>query len=150
MITKKLFTLMVMGLLLSLSTVALAAGKEPVFPEGFKIGNFPITPAVKAQGLIFLSGQIPMDANGKMPEGIVAQVKQCMENIKGVLAASGSDLTKVVKVTIYLKDLNHFDEVNKTYASYFPNPKDFPARTAIQVARIPADALVEIEMVAVQ
>lgn len=148
MITKKVFTLIVMGLLLALSTVTLAAEKEIVIPEGFKPGSFPISPAVKAQGLIFLSGQIPMDANGKMPEGIVAQVKQCMENIKDVLTAAGSDLSKAVKVTIYLKDLNHFDEVNKTYATFFT--KDFPARTCIQVARIPADALVEIEMVAVQ
>lgn len=108
----------------------------------------PYSQAVVAGGFIFTAGQVPIDpASGKLVEGDVqAQTRQSLENLKAVLKAGGADLENVVKVTVFLKDMNDFARVNEVYAKYFSAVK--PARSAVQVAKLPLDAMVEIEAVA--
>ena len=104
--------------------------------------------AVKAQGFVFLSGQIPLDpATGELVQGDIAtQTRRVLDNLKAVLEGAGTDLSKVVKATIYLVDMNDFAVVNQTYAEYFPNAK--PARATVAVAGLPRNCRVEIDMIA--
>jgi 2-iminobutanoate/2-iminopropanoate deaminase len=108
----------------------------------------PYSQAVKAQGLVFASGQIPLDpATGQIVEGdIQAQTKRVMENLGAVLAAAGSSFDRVVKSTIYLTNLGDFAKVNETYGSYFPSEP--PARATVQVAALPRGVSVEIDVIA--
>ena len=109
----------------------------------------PYSQGVQAGGLLFVSGQIPIDPKtGAMIQGdIKAQTKQVMENAAAILAAGGAGFSSVIKTTIYLKDLSDFGAVNEVYAGYFPS--DPPARATVQVAGLPKDAAVEIDFVAV-
>lgn len=104
--------------------------------------------AVRANGMLFLSGQIPLDpATGEMISGdVAAQTRRVMDNLRGVLEGAGSALDKVVKCTIYLIDMNDFAVVNQTYAEYFPAAK--PARATVAVAALPRGSRVEIDMIA--
>ncbi len=108
----------------------------------------PYSQAVIAGNLVFCAGQIPLDpATGNLVAGgIEEQTRRVCENIKGVLAGAGTSIDKVVKASVFLKDMNDFAGMNKIYAEYFT--KDFPARSTLQVARIPKDCLVEIEVIA--
>ncbi|PYU31266.1 MAG: reactive intermediate/imine deaminase [Acidobacteria bacterium] len=108
----------------------------------------PYSQAVKANGFIFISGQIPLDPRTQeLVEGDVArQTGRVMENLKGIVEAAGSSLDRVVKTTVFLKDLADFPAMNEVYSRYFPaNP---PARATVQVARLPRDVGVEIELIA--
>jgi 2-iminobutanoate/2-iminopropanoate deaminase len=108
----------------------------------------PYSQAVAHNGLLYLSGQIALDpATGQLIEGdIAAQTERVLENLKAVLEAAGSSLDRVLKTTVYLKDLSEFARMNEVYGRYFPeNP---PARATVEVARLPRDARVEIEAVA--
>jgi 2-iminobutanoate/2-iminopropanoate deaminase len=108
----------------------------------------PYSQAVVSQGFAFLSGQIPLDpATGKLVEGdISAQTERVLENLKAVLAACGSSLERVVKTTVYLKDMGEFARMNQVYGRYFPqNP---PARATVEAARLPRDVRVEIDCIA--
>ena len=108
----------------------------------------PYSQAVIWQGLAFLSGQIPLNpASSQVVEGdIAAQTERVLENLKAVLEACGSSLARVLKTTVYLKDMAEFPRMNEVYARYFPhNP---PARATVEVARLPRDVRVEIEAVA--
>ncbi len=102
-----------------------------------------------SNGFVFTSGQIPLDpANGGIVGGdIKAQTKRVLENIRAVLDAAGSGMEHVVKTTVYLTDMNEFSAMNEVYASFFPSVP--PARTTVQVARLPRDARVEIDAIAV-
>jgi len=104
--------------------------------------------AVRAQGFLFLSGQIPLDpATGEMIQGdVAAQTRRVLDNLRAVLEGAGSALDRVVKATIYLTDMNDFAVVNQTYAEYFPEAK--PARATVAVAGLPRGAKVEIDMIA--
>lgn len=104
--------------------------------------------AVRAQGFVFLSGQIPLDpGTGEMIAGdVVAQTTRVMQNLQAVLEAAGSSFAKVVKATIYLADMADFAAVNQTYGQYFGDAK--PARATVAVAGLPRGAKVEIDMVA--
>lgn len=107
----------------------------------------PYSQAVKAGNLVFTSGQIPLDANGKLVEGgIKEQAHQVFRNLQAVLAEAGSSLSQVVKATVFLKDMGTFAELNEIYGSYFGDHK--PARSTVEVARLPRDVLVEIELIA--
>jgi len=108
----------------------------------------PYSQAIDAGMFIFLAGQIPLDAktNQLVEGGVDAQTKQILENIKAVLAAAGSDLTKVVSSTVYLADMDNFAKMNEVYASYFAEP--YPARVTIAVKSLPKNALVEIAVIA--
>lgn len=108
----------------------------------------PYAQAVRYGDHVYLSGQIGMHPeSGVLAEGIQEQTVQVMENLRHVLEAAGSDFNHVLKVTIYLADMNHFGEVNKIYGTYFKDHK--PARATVQVARLPKDALIEISCEAV-
>jgi len=105
--------------------------------------------AVETEDFIFVSGQIPMEPNtGKIVDkNIKAQITQVLENIKGILNEIDLDMSDVVKSTIYLDDIENFNEANNIYKKYFNN-KVLPARAAIEVSRLPKDVLVEIEVIA--
>ncbi|MBI4877433.1 MAG: RidA family protein [Acidobacteria bacterium] len=108
----------------------------------------PYSQAVAHNGLLFLSGQIPLDpATGQIADGdIAAQTGRVLENLKAVLEAAGSSLGRVLKTTVFLKDLGEFAKMNEVYAQYFgANP---PARATVEVARLPRDVRVEIEAIA--
>ena len=108
----------------------------------------PYSQAVAAGGLVFASGQIPTDpATGQFVEGGVAeQTRQVLRNLSKVLEAAGTGLDRVVKTTVFLADMNDFAEMNEVYGSFFgENP---PARSTVQAARLPRDARVEIDVVA--
>ena len=107
----------------------------------------PYSQAIKAGGLVFLSGQLPLDpASGQFPEGVKEQTRQSLTNAAHILEAAGSGLDKVIKTTVFLADMNDFAAMNEVYATFFSGA--FPARSAVQVARLPKDALVEIECIA--
>ncbi len=111
----------------------------------------PYSQAVRAGDFLFTSGQIPIDpATGQMIEGgIEAQTTRVLENLKAVLEAAGTELSRVVKTTVFLKDLGDFAAMNAIYAKYFaPEGVIAPACSTVQVAALPKDALVEIEIVA--
>jgi 2-iminobutanoate/2-iminopropanoate deaminase len=104
--------------------------------------------AVRAQGFLFLSGQIPLDPQtGELITGdVAAQTRRVLDNLRAVLEGAGSGLDRVVKATIYILDMNDFAVVNQTYAEYFPAAK--PARATVAVAGLPRGARVEIDMIA--
>jgi len=108
----------------------------------------PYSQAIKYNNLVFCSGQIPVDlVTGQLETGpIEKQAHQTFKNLATVLEAAGSDLSRVLKVTIYFKDLKDFQKVNKIYTEYFGD--GLPARAAVEVARIPKDALLEAEAIA--
>ena len=109
----------------------------------------PYSQAVRAGSLLFVSGQIPLDpASGQLVENTIqAQTARSLENLKAILTQAGGTLDNVVKTTVFLKDMEDFVEMNRVYKTYFP--ENCPARSAVQVARLPKDVLVEIEAIAV-
>ena len=110
----------------------------------------PYSQAVKAGNLLFISGQIPLDpATGEVVEATIqAQTTRSLNNLKAILEEAGGNLRSVVKTTVFLKDMNDFAAMNGVYATFF-GEGGFPARSAVEVARLPKDALVEIEVIAV-
>ncbi|MBQ8607190.1 MAG: RidA family protein [Bacteroidaceae bacterium] len=110
----------------------------------------PYSQAIEVNGMLFLSGQIPVDpSTGEIVEGgIKEQTKQVFENIKNVLKEAGLTLDNVVKTTVFLADISMFVEMNEVYASYFTS--DYPARSAFAVKQLPKGALVEIESIAIK
>jgi 2-iminobutanoate/2-iminopropanoate deaminase len=108
----------------------------------------PYSQAVIAGGFVFVSGQIPIDpATGEfVPGGVAEQTEQVMRNLASILSAAGSSITDVVKTTVFLADMGDFAAMNEVYGRYFP--EDPPARATVQAARLPRDARVEIEVVA--
>lgn len=108
----------------------------------------PYNQAVVIGNLVYTSGQIPLDtSNAVVPGGITEQTIRVLENVKVLLEASGSSLTKVVKTTVFLKNMSDFAAMNEVYGRYF-DAETAPARSTIEVARLPKDVLVEIETVA--
>ena len=108
----------------------------------------PYSQAVRANDLLFVSGQIPLDAKtGELVKtGVADETKKVLENLKAIIEAAGGTLGDVIKTTIFLKDMNSFSVVNEIYGTYFPQP--FPARATVEVARLPRDVNVEIEAIA--
>lgn len=107
----------------------------------------PYSHGTEVDGLIFTSGQLPIDAaTGEMPVDAAGQTRQSLENVRYTLEAAGSSLEKVIKTTVYLNNMEDFGSVNEVYASFFKEP--FPARSCFEVARLPKNALVEIEVIA--
>jgi len=123
--------------------------KKVVNTEEAPVAIGPYSQAIVAGPFVFTSGQIPVDPKtGELVGGDAAnQAKQVFENLKAVLAEAGSDLSKVVKATVFLKNMDDFASVNQVYASYF-GEGILPARSAVQVAKLPKDVSVEIEMIA--
>lgn len=107
----------------------------------------PYSQAIKAGNLLFCSGQIPVNpATGEIPEGIEAQTRQSLANVKALLAAAGCGIENVVKTTVFLADMSLFAPMNAVYAEVFAEP--FPARSAVAVRELPKQVLVEIEVIA--
>lgn len=107
----------------------------------------PYSQATEAAGLVFVSGQLPIDAaTGDMPEGIEAQARQSLLNIQHILEVAGLTMSHIVKTTVYLQDMSLFAGMNSVYATFFEG--DYPARAAFAVKALPKDALVEIECIA--
>jgi 2-iminobutanoate/2-iminopropanoate deaminase len=109
----------------------------------------PYSQAVKANGFIFVSGQIALDPRTQelVSGGIVEQTERVLENLSGILRAAGSSLEKVVRTTVFLADMGEFASMNQVYARYFK--QDFPARSTVQAARLPRDVQVEIDVIAI-
>ena len=109
----------------------------------------PYSQAVRANGFIFIFGQVAFDpATSQLVEGdIAAQTDRVLRNLKGIVEAAGSMLDKAVKTTVFLKDMNDFAKMNEVYARYFP--ANAPARSTVEVARLPRDVRVEIDLIAV-
>lgn len=108
----------------------------------------PYSQGIIVNGMFYSSGQIPLTATGELVEGdIVVQTHQVFANLKAVLEAAGSSLDQVVKTTVFMKDMNDFVAMNEVYASYFGEHK--PARSAVEVARLPKDVKIEIEVLAI-
>ncbi|EGW40995.1 RidA family protein [Desulfosporosinus sp. OT] len=107
----------------------------------------PYSQGVKFGNLIFTSGQLPLNPqNGELVADIEGATKQSLDNIKAILESAGTSMDKIVKTVVFLRDMNDFAAMNAIYATYFPsNP---PARSAVQVARLPKDAILEIEAIA--
>ena len=109
----------------------------------------PYSQGIAAGETVYVSGQLPLDpATGAFPEGIAAQTAQSLKNIQAILAQQGMTLANVVKTTVFLADINDFAEMNKVYGEFFTQP--YPARSAVQVAKLPKDAPLEIECIAVK
>ncbi|KAI9309629.1 endoribonuclease L-PSP [Cunninghamella echinulata] len=108
----------------------------------------PYSQAIKVNGFVYTSGQIPLDpATGQIVEGgIAAQTRQTLKNLEAVLKASGSDVNKVIKTTVFIKNMDDFVNINEVYAQVFSTHQ--PARSCVEVARLPKDVLIEIEAVA--
>ena len=110
----------------------------------------PYSQGIDAGAFVITSGQLPVDpATGAfVPGGIAEQTRQSLLNVQAVLAQAGLGMENVVKTTVFLKDMNDFAAMNAVYATFFPN--DPPARSAVEVARLPKDAMLEIEAIAVR
>lgn len=107
----------------------------------------PYSQAIISNGLMFCSGQIPINPeDGTIPEGVEAQAHQVFKNIKNLLEAGGSSMDNVIKTSVFIKDMNDFAKINEIYAGYFTEP--FPARSCVEVARLPKDVLLECEVIA--
>ena len=110
----------------------------------------PYSQGVAAGDFVFVSGQLPLDPEtGRFPEGIAAQTEQSIKNLREILLAAGTDLDRVVKTTVFLFDMNDFAAMNAVYQKAF-GTENCPARAAIEVRRLPKDALVEIEAIALR
>ena len=123
-------------------------GKKVIQTEKAPKAIGPYSQAIQAGKFLFLSGQIPLDPKtGELVKGdIRKQTQQVLENIKGVLESQGLGMEDIVKVTIFLKDIGNFNQVNEVYATYFPSSP--PARSTVEVAKLPRDADIEIETIA--
>ena len=110
----------------------------------------PYVQAVDTGSLVFTSGQLPIDpATGEMPEDVAAQALQSLKNVQAIIEASGLTMNSVFKMTVFVKDLNTFTTVNEVYQTFFDDlGAGYPARSCVEVARLPKDALVEIEAIA--
>ncbi|MBR4168941.1 MAG: RidA family protein [Lachnospiraceae bacterium] len=109
----------------------------------------PYSQAIEVNGMIYTSGMIPViPATGEIVEGIDAQAKQALTNVKNLLESVGSSMDKVVKTTVFIKDMNDFAAVNAVYATFFSGA--FPSRSCVEVARLPKDVLIEVEAIALK
>lgn len=106
----------------------------------------PYSQAIQTGNMLFTSGQIPINpATGEIPSGVEAQARQALTNVKNLIEASGGSIDNVVKTTVFIKDMNDFAKINEIYAEFFTEP--YPARSCVEVARLPKDVLLEVETI---
>ena len=106
----------------------------------------PYSQAIEINGMVYTSGVIPVNPEtGVIPEGVEAQATQALSNLKNLIEASGASISQVVKTTVFIKEMNDFGKINEIYASFFTEP--YPARSCVEVARLPKDVLLEIEAI---
>lgn len=109
----------------------------------------PYSQAIEVNGMVYTSGIIPVDpATGNIPDGSVAQAEQAFTNLKNLLEAAGTDISQVIKTTVFIKEMNDFGAINEVYAKYFTEP--YPSRSCVEVARLPKDVMLEIEAIALK
>lgn len=122
--------------------------KEAIYTESAPAAIGPYSQAVKAAGLVFVSGQLPVDpATGEFAGDTVSeQTRQSLKNVGAILEQAGTNMSKVLKTTVFLDNMEDFAAMNEVYAEFFEEP--YPARAAVEVARLPKGALVEIEVIA--
>lgn len=121
--------------------------KQPLVTAQAPAAIGPYSQGMQSGSLVITSGQLPLTAAGEFSAvSISEQTQQVLENVKAVLAAAGCEMTDVIKTTVFLTNMEEFAEMNEVYAQYFSEP--YPARSTIQVARLPRDARVEIEVIA--
>lgn len=120
--------------------------KKVIYSENAPQAIGPYSQGIQAGNFLFVSGQLPVDpATGTISDDIKVQTRQSLENIKAIISAAGFSMEDIVKTTVYVKDLNQFNDINQVYAGFFAqNP---PARACIEIARLPKDAGVEIEAI---
>ena len=121
--------------------------REAISPAGAPKPIAPYSPAIKGAGLVFVSGQLPVDRSGALPDGMAAQTRQCLENMKTLLGAAGLGLDSVAKCTVFITNMDEFGTMNEVYAQFFPETP--PARSTVEVSRLARGALVEIEAIAI-
>ena len=106
----------------------------------------PYSQAIVSGNMLYASGQIPINpATGEIPEGVEAQARQALTNVKNLIEAAGGSIDNVVKTSVFIKDMNDFAKINEIYAEFFTEP--YPARSCVEVARLPKDVLLEIETI---
>ena len=106
----------------------------------------PYSQAIEVNGMVFTSGVIPVDPQtGVIPATIEEQANQAFSNLKNLIEASGATIDKVIKTTVFIKEMNDFGKINEIYATYFKEP--FPARSCVEVARLPKDVMLDVEAV---
>lgn len=109
----------------------------------------PYSQAIEVNGMVYTSGIIPVDpATGEIPQGAAAQADRVFKSMSALLESAGTSMKNVVKTTVFIKNMDDFGAINEVYAKYFPEP--FPARSCIEVARIPKDVLLEAEAIAIK
>ncbi len=109
----------------------------------------PYSQAIEVNGMVYTSGIIPVvPSTGEIPEGSVEQAKQALENLKQLLIAAGTDMGNVVKTTVFIKNMEDFAAINEVYKTFFS--ESYPARSCVEVARLPKDVLIEIEAIALK
>ena len=109
----------------------------------------PYSQAIEVNGMVYTSGQIPVNpTTGEIPEGVEAQANQAFTNIANLLAEAGTSIEKVVKTTVFIKNMEDFGKINEIYAKYFTGT--YPVRSCVEVARLPKDVLLEIEAIAIK
>ncbi len=133
-----------------MTSVSLTQEKKVVSTKDAPQAIGPYSQAIKAGGFVFTAGQIPIDpGTGKLVEGdIKAQTERVLKNLSAVLAAAGSSMDRIVKTTVFLKNMSDFPAMNEVYGQFFKNEP--PSRSTVQVAALPKDALIEIDVVALQ
>lgn len=109
----------------------------------------PYSQAIEVNGCVYTSGVIPVNpATGEIPAGVEAQARQVFSNLSNLLEAAGTSMAQAVKTTVFIKEMNDFGKINEIYAEYFTKP--YPARSCVEVARLPKDVLLEIEVIALK
>lgn len=109
----------------------------------------PYSQAIEVNNMVYTSGVIPVNpATGEIPEGAKAQAEQAFSNLTNLVESAGSSMDRVIKTTVFIKEMNDFGTINEVYERFFPAP--FPARSCVEVARLPKDVLLEIEAVALK
>ncbi len=107
----------------------------------------PYSQAIEINGMVYTSGVIPVvPETGELPDGVEAQAEQAFKNLTNLVADSGSKVENIVKTTVFIKEMNDFGKINEVYKKYFKEP--FPARSCVEVARLPKDVLLEVEAIA--
>lgn len=123
--------------------------KKVISTENAPAAIGPYSQAIEVNGMVFTSGVIPVvPQTGEIPEGSVEQAKQALTNLKNLLEAAGTSMDQVIKTTVFIKEMNDFAAINEVYKTFFE--KDFPARSCVEVARLPKDVMLEIEAIALK
>jgi len=121
---------------------------KPIHTDQAPAAIGPYAQAIRVGNFLYTSGQIPLKPTGELVTGDIAeQTHQVFSNLRAILRAAGTDLNRVVKTTVYLADMNDFSKMNEVYATYFSEHR--PARSCVEVSRLPKDVKVEIEMIAI-